>query len=44
MTITLKTCNKTKEMMIEFYEDLRREKTPQYAVFQAIDGDTIVTL
>ena len=44
MTITLKTCNKTKEMMIEFYEDLRREKTPQYAIFQAIDGDTVVTL
>ena len=44
MTITLKTCQKTKEMMVEFYEDLRREKTPQYAIFQAVDGDTVVTL
>ena len=44
MTITLKTSQKTKEMMVEFYEDLRREKTPQYAIFQAVDGDTVVTL
>ena len=44
MTITLKTSDKTKEMMLEFYEDLKREKTPQYAVFQAVDGDTVVTL
>ena len=44
ITITLKTCDKTKEAMKEFYEDLKREKTPQYAVFQADDGDTVVTL
>lgn len=44
MTITLKTCEKTRNMMLEFYEDLRREKTPQYAMFQAVDGDTVVTL
>ena len=44
MTITVKICDKTKEKMLEFYEDLRREKTPQYALFQAIDGDTVVTL
>ena len=44
MTITLKTCEKTRDMMLEFYEDLRREKTPQYAMFQAVDGDTVVTL
>ena len=44
MTITLKTCEKTRDMMLEFYEDLRREKTPQYALFQAVDGDTVVTL
>ena len=44
MTITIKTCDKTKKMMEEYYEDLRREKTPPYAVFQAIDGDTVVTL
>ena len=44
MVITLKTCQKTQEMMNEFYNDLRREKTPQYAKFQADDGDTVVTL
>ena len=38
MTITLKTSEKTKNMMIDFYNDLKREKTPQYAVFQAVDG------
>lgn len=43
-TITLKVSNKTKEQMLEFFEDLKREKTPPYAVFQAQDGDTIVTL
>ena len=43
-TITLKVSDKTREQMIEFFYDLRREKTPPYAVFQAIDGDTVVTL
>ena len=44
MTITVKTCEKTQELMKEFYEDLKREKTPPYAIFQAVDGDTVVTL
>lgn len=44
MVITLKTCDKTKKMMDEFYEELKRDKTPQYALFQANDGDTVVTL
>ena len=44
MTITIKASEKTKEMMTEYYEDLKREKTPQYAIFQAVDGDTVVTL
>ena len=44
MTITVKTSEKTKNMMLEYYEDLKREKTPPYAVFQAVDGDTVVTL
>ena len=43
-TITLKVCDKTKNEMIEFFDDLKREKTPPYAVFQAKDGDTVVTL
>jgi len=44
MVITLKCSNKTKEMMNEFYSDMKRPKTPQYAMFQADDGDTVVTL
>ena len=44
MTISFKVSDKTKEKLIEFYEDLKREKTPQYAIFQAQDGDTVVTL
>ena len=44
MVITLKTCKKTQDMMKEFYLDMKREKAPQYAEFQADDGDTVVTL
>ena len=44
MTITLKTCEKTRNMMDEFYKEMKREKTPQYALFQADDGDTVLTL
>lgn len=44
MTISFKVSNETKEKLVEFYEDLKREKTPAYAVFQAQDGDTVVTL
>ena len=44
MVITLKTSLKTQEMMKDFFKDTKREKTPQYAYFQADDGDTVVTL
>ena len=44
ITKTLVVSEKTKELMIENYLDLKREKTPQYAIFQADDGDTVVTL
>lgn len=44
MTITLKVSDNTKKKMIEYYEDKKREKTPQYAVFQADEADTVVTL
>ncbi len=44
MTITVKITDKTKDMMNEFYKDMIRPKTPQYAIFQAQDGDTVVTL
>lgn len=44
MTITLKVSDRTKNEMVDFFDELKREKTPQYAVFQADDGDTVVTL
>lgn len=44
MTITLKVSEETKEKMIEYFEDLKRPTTPNYAVFQAVDGDSVVTL
>lgn len=43
-TITLKVSDKTKEMMVDFFNDLKKPVTPPYAVFQAKDGDTTVTL
>ena len=43
-TITLKVSENTKKEMEEFFQDLKREKTPPYAIFQADDCDTVVTL
>ena len=43
-TITLKVGEETKKQMIEFFAELKKEKTPPYALFQAKDGDTTVTL
>lgn len=44
MTISFKVSEETKEKLKEFYEGLKRDKTPDYATFQAQDGDTVVTL
>ncbi|MCM1371254.1 MAG: ribonuclease HIII [Clostridium sp.] len=44
MTITLKVSENTKKKMIEYFEDKKRIKTPQYAIFQADSEDTVVTL
>lgn len=44
MTISFKVSEKTKEKMIEHFENLKREKTPAYAIFQADEEDTVVTL
>jgi len=44
MTITLKISENTKQKMIEYFEDKKREKTPAYAVFQADEADSVVTL
>lgn len=44
ITKVLNVGEKTKEMMIEYFDDLKREKTPPYAILQADDGDTVVTM
>ncbi len=44
MTIVFKVSENIKKKMIAYYEDKKREKTPPYAVFQADEADTIITL
>lgn len=44
MVITLKVSDNTKEKMVEYFEDKKRAKTPDYAIFQADEADTVVTL
>lgn len=44
MTIVFKVSENVRKKMIDYYKDVRREKTPPYAVFQAIEADTIITL
>lgn len=44
MTIVFKVSDNVKEKMIKYYQDLRRDKTPPYAIFQAKEADTIITL
>ena len=44
MTISFKVSENTKEELIHYFEDKRRIKTPPYAIFQADEEDTVVTL
>ena len=44
MTIAFKVSENTKNKMIKYFEDKKRLKTPQYAIFQADEEDTVVTL
>lgn len=44
ITKVIRVDNQTKKLMSDFYNDMKRDKTPPYAVFQADTGDTIVTL
>ena len=44
ITKVIRVDNETKELMSQFYDLLKRDKTPPYAIFQADTGDTIVTL
>lgn len=44
MNVVIKVDEETKNKMIEYYKDKKREKTPPYAIFQAEEEDTIITL
>lgn len=44
MVVVFKVSDNTKDEMIKYYEDKKREKTPPYAIFQAEEGGTIITL
>ena len=44
MVIVFKISDNTKQKMIEYYSDKKREKTPPYAIFQADEGGTVITL
>ena len=44
VTKVLVVSDKTKEMMLDYFEEFKRDKTPQYALLQADDGDTVVTV
>lgn len=44
MVIVFKVSDNTKDKMIKYYKDKKREKTPPYSIFQAEEGGTIITL
>lgn len=44
MTIVFKISDNIKPKMIKYYEALKRDKTPPYAIFQAEESGTIITL
>ena len=44
MTIVFKISENLKPKLIKYYENLKRDKTPPYAIFQAQEADTIITL
>jgi len=44
MTIVFKISDNLKNKVIEYYKDLKKDKTPPYAVFQAQEADTTITL
>ena len=44
MTIVFKLSDNLKDRVINYYKDMRKDKTPPYAVFQAVECDTVITL
>lgn len=43
-TFSFKISDKLKEEMIEYFKYRKRDKTPPYAIFQADEEDTVITL
>jgi len=44
MNCVIRVSDKTKEKMIKYYEDKKRDKVIPYVIFQAQDGDTVITM
>ncbi len=44
MNVVIKVSDQTKEKMIEYYKELKKDKEIPYTIFQAQDGDTTVTM
>ena len=44
MNIVFKVSENVKNKMIKYYEDKKKDKTPPYAIFQAVEEDTVITL
>ncbi len=44
MNCVIRVSEKTKEKIIKYYEDKKRDKVIPYVIFQAQDGDTVVTM
>ena len=42
--VVIRVNEKTKEKMIKYYEDKKKDKEIPYVVFQAVDNDTVVTM
>ena len=44
MNCVIRVSDKTKEKMIKYYEDKKRDKAIPYVIFQAKDADTVITM
>ena len=44
MNCVIRVSEKTKEKIIKYYEDKKRDKVIPYVIFQAQDGDTVITM
>ncbi len=44
MNIVIRVNEETKKKMITYYDDKKRDNTPPYAIFQADEEDTVITL